>query len=50
MTNHLCISPTRALVNDLFERLQGPVESLGLKIARRTGDYHDNLDPLRTYF
>jgi ATP-dependent Lhr-like helicase len=34
----LYISPTRALVNDLFRRLCGPVESLGLAIRRRTGD------------
>ena len=41
----LYISPTRALVNDLYERLRSPVENLGLSISRRTGDYHDDLDP-----
>jgi len=41
----LYISPTRALVNDLYERLREPVTTLGLRIARRTGDYHDPLDP-----
>lgn len=42
----LYISPTRALVNDLFERLRPGVEALGLTISRRTGDYHDRLDPV----
>lgn len=37
----LYISPTRALVNDLYERLCPPLESLGLKVSRRTGDYKD---------
>ncbi|MEN6460519.1 MAG: DEAD/DEAH box helicase [Syntrophomonas sp.] len=37
----LYISPTRALVNDLYERLEGPLSSLGLKVARRTGEHHD---------
>lgn len=42
----LYISPTRALVNDLYERLRAPVESMGLRICRRTGDYHDDLNDL----
>ncbi len=33
------ISPTRALVNDLYRRLIDPVSYLGLKIDRKTGDY-----------
>src|SRR5262245_46881095 len=32
----LYVCPTRALVNDVFERLQGPFETLGLQLARRT--------------
>lgn len=39
----LYISPTRALVNDLYERLQGPIKGLGLSIIRRTGDYAGRL-------
>lgn len=37
------ISPTRALVNDLFFRLERPVESMGLTIARQTGEHRHNL-------
>ncbi len=37
----LYISPTRALINDLYERLEDPLSSLGLKVARRTGEHHD---------
>ena len=33
------ISPTRALVNDLYRRLVDPVIYLDLKIDRKTGDY-----------
>jgi len=33
------ISPTRALVNDLYRRLVDPVTYLELKIDRKTGDY-----------
>ncbi|MEO0084644.1 MAG: DEAD/DEAH box helicase [candidate division WOR-3 bacterium] len=33
------ISPTRALVNDLYRRLIDPITYLGLKIDRKTGDY-----------
>jgi len=39
----LYVSPTRALVNDLYERLSPPMSRLGLKISRRTGDYHSDL-------
>jgi ATP-dependent Lhr-like helicase len=35
----LYISPTRALVNDLYRRLREPVEALGLEIGRKTGDH-----------
>lgn len=34
----LYISPTRALVNDLYRRLKGPLESLGIGIAIKTQD------------
>lgn len=34
----LYISPTRALVNDLFRRLEGPLEELNLSVKRKTGD------------
>lgn len=40
----LYISPTRALVNDLYFRLINPVEQLGFQISRYTGDYHQNLE------
>jgi len=40
----LYISPTRALINDLYYRLITPVEHLGLKISRYTGDHHQRLD------
>lgn len=39
----LYISPTRALVNDLYERLARPLDCLQLRIARRTGDHRDAL-------
>ncbi len=34
----LYISPTRALVNDLFRRLEQPVQYTGLTVSRKTGD------------
>ncbi|UCD19166.1 MAG: DEAD/DEAH box helicase [candidate division WOR-3 bacterium] len=34
----LYVSPTRALVNDLYRRLRDPVEYLGLTIGIKTGD------------
>lgn len=34
----LFVAPTKALCNDLFRRLQKPVESVGLAISVRTGD------------
>lgn len=38
----LYIAPTRALVNDLYYRISGPIDQLGFRIARYTGDHHDN--------
>jgi ATP-dependent Lhr-like helicase len=40
----LYISPTRALVNDLYERLSTPLDRLGLRVVRRTGDHKDSID------
>lgn len=40
----LYVCPTRALVNDLFERLIDPINQLGITIRRRTGDHHDSLN------
>lgn len=39
--NIIYITPTRALVNDLYERLQPSLSGMGLQIARRTGDHRD---------
>src|SRR5205823_6804612 len=41
----LYVSPTRALVNDLYERLHDPLRQLGLRLVRRTGDHKDSLAP-----
>jgi ATP-dependent Lhr-like helicase len=35
----LYVTPTRALVNDLWARLDMPLRELGLEVARRTGEY-----------
>lgn len=35
----LYVSPTRALTNDIFRRLETPLGVLGLQLARRTGEY-----------
>jgi ATP-dependent Lhr-like helicase len=35
----LWIAPTRALVNDLFQRFRGPLDLLGIKYERKTGDH-----------
>jgi ATP-dependent Lhr-like helicase len=35
----LLITPTRALVNDLFCRLSQPCEQLGIRLGRKTADY-----------
>ncbi len=45
----LYVSPTRALVNDLFRRMSEPLEYLELKLARKTGD-HPALDESRLPF
>jgi len=45
----LYVSPTRALVNDLFRRLSEPVAYLGLELARKTGD-HPAIDESRLPF
>ena len=39
----LYVSPTRALVNDLYERLYNPLNMLNLGLQRRTGEHKDNL-------
>lgn len=35
----LYVSPTRALINDLYARLSTPLAALGLRLDRRTGDH-----------
>lgn len=40
----LYISPTRALVNDLLARLEGPLGTLSLQVKRRTGDHREVVD------
>lgn len=35
----LIVSPTRALVNDLYRRLEPPLRQLGVPLGRKTGDY-----------
>lgn len=35
----LLVTPTRALVNDLFRRLEKPCHDLGVALARKTGDH-----------
>lgn len=35
----LYIVPTRALVNDVYRRLQAPMQRLGLVLGRKTGDH-----------
>lgn len=35
------VSPTRALVNDLFRRLKPPLEKMGLRVGRRTGEHRE---------
>jgi len=39
----LYISPTKALVNDIYYRLLNPCKQLNLTLARRTGDHKENL-------
>lgn len=45
----LYVSPTRALVNDLYRRLLEPIEYLGLKLERKTGD-HPQIDERKLPF
>ncbi|MGB9719972.1 MAG: DEAD/DEAH box helicase [bacterium] len=40
------ITPTRALVNDLFRRLEEPINALSLTLGRKTGD-HPGIDKNR---
>lgn len=40
----LYVSPTRALVNDLYERLTGPCHTLSARLARRTGEHKSTLN------
>lgn len=37
----LVVSPTRALTNDLFRRLEAPLAALRVPLARRTGDHSE---------
>jgi ATP-dependent Lhr-like helicase len=45
----LYVAPTRALVNDIFRRLQEPLARLELGLARKTGD-HPTLEERRLPF
>lgn len=40
-TSILYVSPTRALVNDLAERLRPRLALIGVPVVRRTGDHHE---------
>jgi ATP-dependent Lhr-like helicase len=40
----LYICPTRALVNDLYERLWAPLHRLSLSVKRRTGDHKERVE------
>ncbi|MHB8644261.1 MAG: DEAD/DEAH box helicase [Thermomicrobiales bacterium] len=42
----LYLSPTRALVNDLYARLLTPLDALHLRVERRTGDHRAELTTL----
>jgi len=35
------VCPTRALVNDLARRLEGPCDAVGLRVGRRTGEHRE---------
>ncbi|MCA9796146.1 MAG: DEAD/DEAH box helicase, partial [Candidatus Eremiobacteraeota bacterium] len=39
----LIVGPTRALVNDLARRLEGPLRRCGIGLLRRTGDHPNDL-------
>lgn len=40
----LIVSPTRALVNDLYRRLEHPLKRCGVSLQRRTGDHPEPLE------
>ncbi|RNB82517.1 DEAD/DEAH box helicase [Brevibacillus nitrificans] len=42
----LYVSPTRALVNDLFARLEVPAARLQLRLQRRTGEYRSTSEAI----
>ncbi len=42
----LYICPTRALVNDLYYRLEVPLHRMGITLMRRTGDHRDNCNDI----
>jgi ATP-dependent Lhr-like helicase len=46
----LLITPTRALVNDLFERLTRPMSDLGIALGRKTADHAISRDDGREQF
>ena len=35
----LIVTPTRALVNDLYHRLSQPISDMGIRLGRKTGDH-----------
>ena len=37
----LIVAPTRALVNDLFKRLESPVDAVSWSCGRQTSDYYE---------
>jgi len=41
----LVVAPTRALVNDLARRIEGPLGRIGISVGRWTGDHHDGGRP-----
>ncbi len=38
------VSPTRALANDLYRRLESKMQSVNVSFGRRTGEYKDTVD------
>lgn len=42
----LYVSPTRALVNDLYHRLDRPLRECSVRLVRRTGDHRDTATTL----
>lgn len=43
------VSPTRALVNDLFRRLVPPLTAVGLRVGRRTGEHREIAGPQKPH-